>query len=64
MEFEKSTADGQFTVTIRSVCTDEEDEIPDASMLQLVELLERTAQLFRLAVDPDLQKTCAAPLIP
>src|ERR1700730_18047865 len=53
-----ATPDDAFTVTIRSrAFTDDEEDVPGTSMLQLVHLLEQTAQTLRLAVDPDLQKT-------
>ena len=51
-----TTPDGNFTLTISSVFEDEDEEVPDASLLQLIELLERTAQTLRLGVDPDLQR--------
>jgi hypothetical protein len=56
MFLDNATPDGTFTLTIRSTFEDEDEEIPDASLLQLVQLLEQTAQTLRLAVDPDLQR--------
>jgi len=56
MFLENTTPDGAFTLEIRSVHEDPDEDIPDASMLQLVQLLEQTAQTLRLAVDPDLQR--------
>lgn len=56
MKLCNTTPDGTFTLTIRSRFKDEDEEIPDASLLQLIQLLEQTAQTLRLAVDPDLQR--------
>jgi hypothetical protein len=58
MFLHNTTPDGTFELEIHSADFEEADaEIPAASLLQLVELLERTAQTLRLAVDPDLQRT-------
>jgi hypothetical protein len=56
MFLENTTPDGNFTVEIHSVFEDPDEEVPDTLLLQLVQLLERTAQILRLAVDPDLQR--------
>ncbi len=50
MTVTKTTPDGAFTVTIESVFSDPEEDVPDESLQQLVQLLEQTAQLFRLMV--------------
>lgn len=55
MILRKTTPDGNFEVLIRSVIDGDDDLIPGESMYQLVQLLEGTAQVLRLAVDPDLQ---------
>lgn len=56
MRFAKKTPCGNFAVMIQSVIEDDDELIPGESIYALVQLLEETAQTFRLACDPDLQR--------
>ena len=49
MFLRKTTPDGTFTVEIRSLFEDPDAGVLDVSLLELVELLEQTAQMLRLA---------------
>jgi hypothetical protein len=56
MFLENRTPDGNFMLMIGSVFEDEGEKVPDASLLQLVQLTEQTARTLRLAIDPNLHR--------
>lgn len=63
MKVIKTTPDGTFTVTIESVFTDPEQDAPEVSRQQLVQLLEHTAGLFRAPVKTSERDRLARPVL-